>query len=142
MAGGQGSQPDGRPGVSKSFEKLTRDLEQGIDWDWLAGLQQVQRFGPVQRVILEAGTRGALLPARYETSDVLMAQVRAMLPCGENGSRQHLRAHIAAPLAFTECPALMGGDPRHAACLSVGSADVHVGRSAVAGGRQAAGGDG
>lgn len=47
----------------------------GIDWEWLEGLQRAQRFGPVLRVDLEAGSTGGLLPACYECSDRLLAQV-------------------------------------------------------------------
>ena len=55
--------------------RLTAELEGGIDWAWLDGLQCSQRFGPVLGVELEAGTANSLLPARYQRQDLLLAQV-------------------------------------------------------------------
>lgn len=59
-----------------------------IDWEWLEGLQRAQRFGPVLRVDLEAGSAGGLLPASYECADRLLAQVAGrrrvlLLPPGQ-----------------------------------------------------------
>lgn len=61
---------------------------QSIDWEWLEGLQSAQRFGPVLRVELEAGSAGGLLPAAYECADRLVAQVAGrrrvlLLPPGQ-----------------------------------------------------------
>lgn len=54
---------------------LRHDLEGGVDWGWLAGLRRSQRYGPVTRVDLDAGTTGGLLPAQYELEDRLVVQV-------------------------------------------------------------------
>ena len=54
---------------------LQHDLSGGVDWEWLAGLLRSQRYGPVLRVDLDAGTADGLLPAQYECHDRLMAQV-------------------------------------------------------------------
>lgn len=62
-------------GASGCAAALAADLEGSIDWEWLYGLQCSQRWGPALRVDLEAGTVGGLLPAAYELTDRLLAQV-------------------------------------------------------------------
>lgn len=47
---------------------IGRDIVEGIDWDWVEGLRRSQRFGPVQSVVLGAGTANSLLPAHHPTS--------------------------------------------------------------------------
>lgn len=74
---GLGSAGAGRPAVEEQFleSQVQRDMEGGVGWEWLQGFTRSQRFGPVLQVDLEAGTANGLLPARYQTNDVLMAQV-------------------------------------------------------------------
>ncbi|KAK9814645.1 hypothetical protein WJX72_009229 [[Myrmecia] bisecta] len=55
---------------------MKAELTSGVDWRWLQGLQQAQRFGRVARVDLEVGTTNGLLPARYEVHGRLLAQVQ------------------------------------------------------------------
>ena len=67
---------------------LAADLESNVDWEWLAGLRRAQRFGPVLRVELEVGGSGGLLPAAYDPTDRLVAQVAGrrrvlLLPPGQ-----------------------------------------------------------
>ena len=72
---GTGSSQPQVDGSSACGRGLQQELEDSIDWEWLAGLQRSQRHGPVLRVDLEAGTAGGLLPAQYECQDRLLAQV-------------------------------------------------------------------
>ncbi|KAL4452346.1 hypothetical protein ABPG75_008008 [Micractinium tetrahymenae] len=61
--------------AASSSGKGSTPAAAGIDWEWLEGLQRAQRYGPVLRVDLEAGSAGGLLPASYESTDRLLAQV-------------------------------------------------------------------
>ncbi|GAB4818813.1 hypothetical protein N2152v2_005859 [Parachlorella kessleri] len=72
--------PSGRPRVAEEARawfgrQMQQELEGGVDWEWLEGMQRAQRFGPVLSVEVEAGGANSLLPARYSTRDRLLAQV-------------------------------------------------------------------
>eukprot|EP00887_Chlorella_sp_A99_P002105 scaffold21.g2105.t1 len=64
-----------QPDPAACGPRLQSELQGGVDWAWLEGLQRSQRFGPVLGVELEAGTADGLLPARYQRHDLLLAQV-------------------------------------------------------------------
>ena len=50
-------------------------LQKTIDWDWIHSMLVSQKYTGVQSVHLEAGTKDALLPARYATQDEFLLQM-------------------------------------------------------------------
>ena len=73
------------------------DLPVGfIDWKWLQALRTAQRMGQVSGVRLEVACANALMPAQYEQTDRLIAQLwgrRRMLLFGPGQVRVTLPEH-------------------------------------------------
>ena len=70
-----------------------------VDWRWLQALQTAQRMGHVRAVKLEVGVANALMPARYERIDRLLAQLwgrrRVLLFGPDQVNLQLPRLHLA-----------------------------------------------
>ena len=55
--------------------KVSKDLQDRLDWQWLRGLLHGHAIGGVSLVQLQIGGPGSLLPASYQPHDRLLVQV-------------------------------------------------------------------